>query len=281
MAHSSKTERGLAFALSQTHNPIPMAQHDSSSGTAASQQTTPPPSRAVLVTGASGGIGRALCLAFAKARWSIGVHYFQNKNAAEETIRQIEETGSAGALLQADIRDQQAVRQMIESYFRRAAAPFTFVCNAGIGTSRLVLRQDEADWANVMATNLTGTFHCLQAMAPPLLAQGGGSIIVIGSHAGFHGSIGQAAYAASKAGLIGLVKTAAREWGPENLRVNLVLPGWQKTGLSEGAMPERDGWSDNALCRPASIDEVASTVLYLAQLKDVSGQVWNCDSRNL
>ena len=258
-----------------------MAQHRSCSDTSPSQQATPRLPRTVLITGASGGIGRAVCLAFARAGWSIGVHYYRNKTAAEDTIRQIEKSGSTGELFQADIRDQQAVRQMVESYSRRAAMPSVFVCNAGIGTSRLVLRLDEADWADVIATNLTGTFHCLQAMAPPLLAQGGGSIIVIGSHAGFHGSIGQAAYAASKAGLIGLVKTAAKEWGPQNLRVNVVLPGWQKTGLSEGAMPETDGWSDHALRRQASIEEVASTVLYLAQLKDVSGQIWNCDSRNL
>ena len=258
-----------------------MAQHRSSSGTFASQRATPRPPRTVLITGASGGIGRAVCLAFARAGWSIGVHYYRNKTAAEDTIRQIEKSGSTGELFQADIRDQQAVRQMVESFSQRAGGPSVFVCNAGIGASRLVLRHDEADWADVIATNLTGTFHCLQVMAPPLLAQGGGSIIVIGSHAGFHGSIGQAAYAASKAGLIGLVKTAAKEWGPQNLRVNLMLPGWQKTGLSEGAMPETDGWSDHALRRPASIEEIASTVLYLAQLKDVSGQIWNCDSRNL
>ena len=118
-------------------------------------------------------------------------------------------------------------------------------------------------------------------MAPPLLARGGGSIVVIGSHAGLHGSIGQAAYAGSKAGLIGLVKSAAQEWGSQNIRVNLILPGWQRTGLSEGRMPESEGWTDHALRRPPSIEEVAQTVLYLAQLNDVSGQVWNCDSRNL
>jgi 3-oxoacyl-[acyl-carrier protein] reductase len=118
-------------------------------------------------------------------------------------------------------------------------------------------------------------------MAPPLLARGGGSIVVIGSHAGFHGSTGQVAYAASKAGLIGLVHTAAQEWGAGNVRVNLLLPGWQKTGLSEGAMPADDSWNGHALGRPPSREEVAMTVLHLAQLNDVSGQVWNCDSRNL
>ncbi|MGH7146677.1 MAG: SDR family NAD(P)-dependent oxidoreductase [Nitrospiraceae bacterium] len=237
--------------------------------------------QAVLVTGASGGIGRAISLAFAAAGWSVGVHYHRNKAAAEDTLTQVVATGGAGALYEADIRDSHAVQQMVETCSRRVPAPSVLVCNAGIGGSSLVFKQREEDWAEVLATNLTGTFHCLRAMAPPLLARGSGSIIVIGSHAGFHGAIGQAAYAASKAGLIGLVHTAAQEWGAGNVRVNLLLPGWQKTGLSEGAMPAGDNWNGHALGRPPSREEVAKTVLHLAQLNDVSGQVWNCDSRNL
>lgn len=155
------------------------------------------------------------------------------------------------------------------------------VCNAGIGASSLLLRQQEDLWADVIATNLTGTFHCFRAAGPLLIGRGGGSIVVVGSYAGFQGGVGQAAYAASKAGLVGLVKTAAKEWGPQNVRVNLVLPGWQTTVLSEGAIPESESWRNHALRRPPALDEVASTILHLAQLQDVSGQVWNCDSRNL
>ena len=236
---------------------------------------------AVLVTGASGGIGRAISLAFATAGWSVGVHYHRNKAAAEDTLTQVLDAGAAGALYEADIRDSHAVQQMVEASCRLVPVPSVFICNAGIGGSHLLLRQHEEDWAEVLATNLTGTFHCLRAMAPPLLARGGGSIVVIGSYAGFHGSIGQAAYAASKAGLIGLVNTAAQEWGAGNVRVNLLLPGWQKTGLSEGARPEGANWKGHALGRPPSKEDIAKTVLQLAQLNDVSGQVWNCDSRFL
>ncbi|HSF67370.1 MAG TPA: SDR family NAD(P)-dependent oxidoreductase [Nitrospiraceae bacterium] len=237
--------------------------------------------RAVLVTGASGGIGRAISLAFAEAGWSVGVHYHRNKAAAEATLAQVLAAGGTGVLYEADIRESQSVQQMVEASLRRMPAPSVFVCNAGIGGSHLLLRQRQENWADVIATNLTGTFHCLRAMAPPLLARGDGSIIVIGSNAGFHGSIGQAAYAASKAGLIGLVHSAAQEWGAGNVRVNLILPGWQKTELSEGAMPADKGWNDHALGRAPSREEVAKTVLHLAQLSDVSGQVWNCDSRLL
>jgi 3-oxoacyl-[acyl-carrier protein] reductase len=236
---------------------------------------------AVLVTGASGGIGRAISLAFAAAGWSVGVHYHRNRSAAEGTLTQVVAAGGAGALYEADIRESHAVEQMVEASCSRVPVPSVFICNAGIGGSHLLLRQGEEEWAEVLATNLTGTFHCLRAMAPPLLARGGGSIVVIGSHAGFHGSTGQAAYAASKAGLIGLVHTAAKEWGAGNVRVNLLLPGWQKTGLSKISMLAGDNWNSHSLGRPPSRDEVAKTVLHLAQLNDLSGQVWNCDSRNL
>lgn len=261
--------------------PSLMLKRRSTSRSTASKEHRASPRQAVLVTGASGGIGRAISLAFGQAGWFVGLHYHHDKASAETTLRQIEGAGGAGAFYDADIRDAQAVRQMVEGFCRDVSAPVVFVCNAGIGGSRLLLKQRAEDWADVMATNLTGTFHCLRAMVPPLLAQGGGSIVVVGSHAGFHGSIGQAAYAASKAGLIGLMKTAAQEWGPENIRVNLLLPGWHKTELSEGGLPAADEWHDHALHRPPSLEEVAQTVLYLAQLKDVSGQIWNCDSRNL
>ena len=235
---------------------------------------------AVLVTGASGGIGRAISLAFAHAGWAVGIHYHRNKAAAESTLMQVEAAGGTGALYEADVCKSHEVQQMVDASYRRIPVPSVFVCAAGIGGSHLLLRQREEDWADVLATNLTGTFHCLRAMASPLLARNGGSIIVIGSYAGFHGSSGQAAYAASKAGLVGLVYSAALEWGAGNVRVNLLLPGWQSTALSEGAMPKDESWAGHALGRPPSREEMAKTVFHLAQLHDVSGQVWNCDSRN-
>lgn len=235
----------------------------------------------VLVTGASGGIGRAVCRAFAVAGWYVGVHYHRRKAEGEKTLRAVLVTGGTGALYEADIREPEPVRRMIEAFCRQANPPHAFICNAGIAASSILLRQRDDQWADVVQTNLTGTFHCLQAMAPPLVTQSGGSIVVIGSRAGLHGSTGQAAYAASKAGLIGLVKTAAKEWGPQNVRVNLVLPGWQQTGMSDDAKLGQKDWQDHALHRPPALEEVARTIVYVAQLKDMSGQVWNCDSRDL
>lgn len=234
-----------------------------------------------MVTGASGGIGRAVCQAFAAAGWHVGVHYHRRKAEAEKTLQAVQVTGGTGSLYEADIRESEPVRRMVEAFCRQVPSPYAFICNAGIAASSLLLRQSNDQWADVVQTNLTGAFHCFQTMAPPLLAHGGGSIVVIGSRAGFHGSTGQAAYAASKAGLIGLVKTAAQEWGPQNVRVNLVLPGWQQTSMSEDANLDQRDWQDHALRRPPAIEEVARTIFYVAQLDDMSGQVWNCDSRDL
>jgi 3-oxoacyl-[acyl-carrier protein] reductase len=235
----------------------------------------------VLVTGASGGIGQAVSRAFGKAGWCVGVHYHTAKAAAEKSLSHIERAGGSGALYEADVRDAQAVQQMVDAFSRSSPPPLCFVCATGVGDEHLVLKLKDAEWANVMAINLTGLFHCLRAMAVPLKTQGGGSIVVVGSYAGHRGSAGQAAYAASKAGLVGLVKSAALEWGSDNICVNLIWPGWHKTRLSEHALSDKRAWDDHALRRPPALEEVVRTIVHLAQLKDVSGQIWNCDSRFL
>lgn len=253
----------------------------SSTSSAKDRLTKPSDRPAVLITGASGGIGRAISHAFGKIGWYVGVHYYRNKSAAEATLDRVFEGGGIGDSYQANIREAESVRRMIDRFSSCTSGPLALICNAGIGQSDLLVRHSDEIWENVIATNLTGTFHCLQAMAPSMLSRGEGSIIVIGSHTGFHGATGQSAYATSKAGLVGLVRSAALEWGTQNIRVNLVLPGWQKTDLTEGLFPEGQGWLDHALHRPPSLDEVVGTIVHLAQLKDVSGQVWNCDSRHL
>lgn len=236
---------------------------------------------AVLVTGASGTIGRAISLAFAAAGWLVGIHYHRNVHAAAATLQQVRAGGGDGVLHPADLRDSRTVTQMAEAFAKDAPQKWACVCNAGIGGSDLLVRQREDRWSEIIETNLTGTFHCMQAVGRILSAGSGGSIVVIGSHAGFHGTTGQAAYAAAKAGLIGLMRTAALEWGPRNVRVNLLLPGWQKSPLSGGAMPDHQTCADHALHRTPSIESVARTVVHLAQAEDVSGQIWNCDSRYL
>lgn len=232
-----------------------------------------------MVTGGSGGIGRALCLTFARAGFWVGVHYRDHKDGAEGTLRELSLCGGEGAAYQADIRSGQDIQAMIDAVLERQGRLDVLVCNAGVASSHLVLRCPEDEWLRIIDTNLTGTYRCLTAVAPQMIKQGGGSIIVIGSYAGLQGTIGQAAYAASKAGLIGLVQTAAREWGPHNIRVNLVCPGWQPTALAGDAFPAPEQLSDHVLGHLSNLEDVSRTICHLVQLPGMSGQIVNLDSR--
>lgn len=232
----------------------------------------------VLVTGASGGIGRALCLAFGAAGWRVGVHYRTRPREAARTAALVRGRGGVALTLQADIRDGKQTEEMVNRIVDRWGRLDVLVCNAGVAAGGLVLRERADAWAAVVATNLTGTFHCLRAAGPVMAGQRDGAVIVVGSLSGLQGSTGQAAYAASKAGLSGLVKTAAKEWGQHGVRVNLVLPGWHRTGLAGSAFPE-EAPAGHLLGRTPSLEGVARIIYQLALLRDSSGQVWNLDSR--
>lgn len=245
------------------------------SGVSPSSVTRP----TVLVTGGSGGIGRAICLEFGQAGWRVGVHYRERKEDAARTAATITAHGGEGISYQADIGDARQVEAMVQEFVSRWRRLDVLVCNAGQATSGLVLRLRPDEWRAVIETNLTGTFHCLKAAASHMLAQGDGSVIVVSSFAGVQGRAGQSAYAASKAGLLGLVKTAAREWGCSNVRVNAIFPGLHRTELSESALSRAAGMEDHVLGRSPDLHAVARSVYQLALLKDVSGQVWNLDSR--
>ena len=233
----------------------------------------------VLVTGGSRGIGRAICLEFGRAGWRVGVHYRERKDDAARTAATVTADGGEGISYQADIGNARQVEAMVQGFVSRWGRFDVLVCNAGQATNGLVLRLRPDAWRAVIETNLTGTFHCLKAAASHMLAQGDGSVIVVSSFAGLQGRPGQSAYAASKAGLLGLVKTAAREWGYRNVRVNAVLPGWHRSELSAPALPGLAGMEDHVLGRSPDLHAVARSVYHLALLKDVSGQVWNLDSR--
>ena len=235
--------------------------------------------RTVLITGGSRGIGRAVCLEFARAGWQVGVHYRERKAEAEHTVKLMLQDGGHAMTYQADIRDAAQVDVMIKNVVATYGRVDVMICNAGVSSSRLLLRLTSEEWANTVATNLTGTFHCLQAAGRQMLAQADGSVVVVSSYAGLHGDVGQSAYAASKAGLLGLVKATALEWGRHNIRVNAVLPGWHKTELSADAMPAEAALKDHVLGRTPTLEAAARSIYHLATAQDLSGQVWNLDSR--
>jgi 3-oxoacyl-[acyl-carrier protein] reductase len=167
---------------------------------------------------------------------------------------------------------------MVKLFIKEHGALTAMVCNAGVATGQLMIRHQADEWLRVIDTNLTGTFHCIQAAGSSMVQAGGGSIIVVGSYAATHGDTGQAAYASAKAGLLGLVRTAGLEWGKSNVRINLVYPGLHPTSLA-GAASLTPALMSHLLDRSPHLDEVAGTICHLAQLKDISGQVWNLDSR--
>ena len=125
--------------------------------------------RTVLITGASGVIGRALCLRFAKSGWRIGIHYYSRAEAAHETAFAVKEAGAEATEYQADIRDPREVEQMTRSCAAAWGSLDVLVCNAGAAIGTLLVRTDADDWDRIIATNLTGTFHCLQAAAAGMI----------------------------------------------------------------------------------------------------------------
>jgi 3-oxoacyl-[acyl-carrier protein] reductase len=167
---------------------------------------------------------------------------------------------------------------MVELFVKAHGRLDAMVCNAGTAAGQLLIRHRDDEWRRVIETNLTGTFHCIRAAAATMIETGGGSVIVIGSYTGAHGTTGQAAYASAKAGLLGLVRTAGLEWGSSNIRINLVYPGLHHTGLHRSGSAGRM-LDDHLLGKTPDREEVARTICHLARLNDVSGQVWNLDSR--
>ena len=153
------------------------------------------------------------------------------------------------------------------------------VCNAAASEDSLLLRLSDEAWDRVIATTLTGVFLCLQSAGAVMQAQNDGSVILMGSFSALQGRAGQAPYAAAKAGLLGLLRSAAREWGPANVRVNMVLPGWHATALTGFRNDPAPAPLEPVLGRGTTMDAVAAFVVTLADMRNVSGQVFNLDSR--
>ena len=233
----------------------------------------------VLVLGGSGLIGRAICQHFGQEQWKVGIHHYTNREEAERIAEQIK-TGTESVFVgKADVRKFQELHHLVQSFTNHSGMLDVLVGAFGISQTNLLARTTPDSWADLLSVNLTGMFHVLKAVGPIFQQQHHGSVILIGSLSGMLGLSGQAAYAASKAGLIGLMKSAAREWGEDNIRVNVIFPGWQASPLAGRAFPESTEMEDHVLGKTSSPEEVAKAVYQLSQMNDVSGQVWNLDSR--
>lgn len=223
--------------------------------------------KVVLVTGGSRGIGRACALAFAQAGAStVLISYVGNEAAAQETVAQLQAAGAKAEALRFDVADSQACSQAVESIIKAHGRLDVLVNNAGVAVDGLVMRVKDEDWDRQLDTNLKGAFALIRAASRPMMKQRGGAIVNLTSVVGEMGNGGQAAYAASKAGLIGLTKSVARELASRNIRVNAVSPGFIGTDMTahlEGETREKM-MASIPLGRLGSAEDVAQAVLFLA-----------------
>jgi len=232
-----------------------------------------------MVFGGSGVIGGAIATAFGQQGWTVGIHYHLHQSAAIETATTIKEAGGKGYLYQADVTDSSQVRDTLQDFIQSHRFLNALVWAVGVGSSALMIKTAPEDWTRTLQTNLTGAYHVLKAIAPIFEKQKDGAVILVGSLSGEQGMAGQAAYAATKAGLVGLMRTAAHEWGKINIRVNVIFPGWHLSPLSEPGLPLDMQHPTHTLHRTPSLQYVATSAYHLAVSPDTSGQVWNLDSR--
>jgi 3-oxoacyl-[acyl-carrier protein] reductase len=233
--------------------------------------------RIALVTGAARGIGRAIALALAQPGLTIYLNDVVLGDEAARTQAEVEAKGAATRLIEFNVAEATAVNQGVEQIIKDSGGLDILVNNAGITRDNLIMRMKETEWDAVLGVNLKGAFNCIRAVSKPMVKQRGGRIINISSVVGVMGNAGQANYVASKAGLIGLTKTVARELASRNITVNAVAPGFIQTEMTE-ALPEATRQlmlAQIPLGRFGTAEEVAQAVAFLASdaAAYITGQV--------
>ena len=230
--------------------------------------------RVALVTGGSRGIGRACAVGLAEDGCDIAVVYAGSVDAARETCDACEAAGATARSYQCDVADPAAVNACVEAVLNDFGSIWALVNNAGITRDGLVAAMCEADFDAVIDTNLKGTFNMIRHCARLFLRTGHGRIVNISSVAGVAGNAGQANYSASKAGVIGLTKSVARELAPKGITCNAVAPGFVATDMT-AALPLTDEQIRAAvpLGRMAKPEEIADAVAFLLQSDYITGQV--------
>lgn len=237
--------------------------------------------KVALVTGASGGIGGAIALKLASEGASIGVHYNATKSNAEKICEDIRVAGGLGTPIQADVTDSSQVQRMFDDLERVYGPVDILVNNAGINKDGLLIRMSDSDWDEVIRVNLKGAFLCSRAAAKVMLKKRSGRIITISSIVGLVGNLGQANYAASKAGLIGLTKSLARELASRNVTVNALTPGFVEVGMVNSMTKEMKEMvaARIPMGRLGSPEDVAALAGFLASEEAgyITGQAFSVD----
>jgi len=232
-----------------------------------------------IVTGASRGIGRCVALALAEAGAEVVVNYARSAEAAEAVVAEILAAGGQAYALKADVAEEDAVEAMVKNVLERSGRIDVLINNAGITRDGLLMRMKTDDWQAVINLNLTGVFLCTRAVTRTMLKQKSGRIINITSVVGLMGNAGQANYAAAKAGVVGLTRSAAKEMASRGITVNAVAPGFIATDMTKDLDAEAI-LAAIPLGRFGNPEQVAGTVRFLAAdpaAAYITGQVLQVD----
>ena len=218
-----------------------------------------------IVTGGSQGIGKAISLLFAKNGADISIFYVGNPAPAEETVKEIEAMGRRAAAFDCDVSDFEASKAAVDKAAQMFGGVDILINNAGITRDNLMLRMSEADFDAVLGVNLKGTFNMMKHVYPIMMRKRSGKIVSISSVVGLSGNAGQANYSASKAGIIGLTKTMAKELASRRVNVNAIAPGFIQTDMTKAIS---DKAKEAAMATiPMGIygkpEDIAATALFL------------------
>ena len=226
-------------------------------------------SKSALVTGASRGIGRSIALQLAEEGYNVAVNYAGSKDKAEAVVEEIKAKGVDSFAIQANVANGDEVKAMIKEVVSQFGSVDVLVNNAGITRDNLLMRMKEQEWDDVIDTNLKGVFNCIQKVTPQMLRQRGGAIINLSSVVGAVGNPGQANYVATKAGVVGLTKSSARELASRGITVNAVAPGFIVSDMTDALSDElKDQMLEQIpLARFGEDTDIANTVAFLASYK--------------
>ena len=237
--------------------------------------------KCAVITGASRGIGKAIAIKFAKEGANIVINYRNNEEEALKVKEELDALGSKTLVVKADVSELKEAEHLIKEAKKEFGKVDILVNNAGITKDNLLIRMKEENFDSVIKVNLKGAFNCLKAVTPIMLKQRSGKIVNMSSVVGVVGNPGQVNYCASKAGLIGMTKSLAREIGSRGITVNAIAPGFIDTDMTRvlNEDQKKNILSQVPLNRFGSVEDIANTAVFLASDNSnyITGQVIHVD----